>query len=77
MGKSGFAHSGNVFDQQVAARQKAGQAQANLHILAQNHPVDLGGERRRYRIVLRSLCLERGHPGYLGCQLTDFRAQFQ
>ena len=42
MREGGFADPGNVLDQQVAARQQAGQAQANLRILAENDVIELG-----------------------------------
>src|ERR1019366_3657847 len=41
MGQRGFAHPRNVLDQQMAARQQAGQAQPYLTVLSQNHLVDL------------------------------------
>ncbi len=42
MRERGFAHAGNIFDQQMAARQEAGQAEADLIVLAQDHSVELG-----------------------------------
>ncbi len=33
---------GNVFDQQMAARQEAGEAETELTVLAQDDPVELG-----------------------------------
>src|SRR5580704_16646619 len=45
MRKRGLAHAGNILDEQMAARQQAGEAQPDLRILAQNHPVQLGQHR--------------------------------
>lgn len=36
MGQGGFAHARQIFDQQMAARQQAGESKAYLHILAEN-----------------------------------------
>ena len=41
MREGGLAHPRNVFDQQMPARQQAGQTQADLQILAQDHAIDL------------------------------------
>src|SRR6202022_2230852 len=43
--ESGFAHSRNVFDQEVPARQQARETEPNLRVLAQDHPIDLGKNR--------------------------------
>ena len=45
MREGGFADPRNVFDQQVSARQQTRQTQANLLLLAQNHPIDLSENR--------------------------------
>ena len=41
MGEGGFAHAGHVFNQQMAARQQARHAVADLRWLAHNHRVKL------------------------------------
>ena len=43
--QGGLAHPRNVLDQQMSARQQAGQTQANLRILAEDHSIDLGENR--------------------------------
>jgi hypothetical protein len=40
----GFAYAGNVFDQQVSARQKAGDRQPDLAFLAEDDAADLGDD---------------------------------
>src|ERR1700722_769100 len=54
MRESGLAHPGNVLDQQMTARQQAGDAQPDLRILAQDDAVQL----RKHRFDLR---LQRVH----------------
>jgi hypothetical protein len=41
-GQGGFAHTGQVFNQQVAAGEQAGHGEAHLLRLAQHHRIDLG-----------------------------------
>jgi hypothetical protein len=41
MRQRGLADPGHIFDQQMAARQQAGQAQANLSVFAEHDVVDL------------------------------------
>ena len=44
-GQGGFAHAGQVFDQQMAAGQQAGQGQPHRLLLAQQHLAD-GADQR-------------------------------
>ena len=40
----GLADAGQILDQQVAACQQAGQRQANLNVLAENHVIGRGND---------------------------------
>ncbi len=69
VGEGGLADAGNILDQQVPARQQAGEAQANLRIFPQDHPIELrehcadlgsgAGARRAHRLrsaLTRAVC---------------------
>ena len=49
LAQGGLAHAGQVLDQQVTTRQQAGQRQAHLRLLAQQHLVDLVQYRIQFR----------------------------
>lgn len=43
MGQRGFANTGNVFNEQMAAREHAGEGEADLGVLAHDDGADLRG----------------------------------
>ena len=63
VGERGLADARDVLDQQVAARQQAGEAQPDLRVLAEDDAVELGEDRARSRrlvalmaVAARSAC---------------------
>ena len=78
----GLAHARDVLDQQMAARQQAGDAQPNLRVLAEDDAVDLGEHRGDARSAADSAAgvvmgPQRVDARDLRGQLIDFGAQFR